>query len=935
MRITNQLMNFNNVYNYQKNSNTLYSSQQSFSSGLKIQHSYEGSAIYVDAARLEYEGNLLKQVETTTLKATEFSKNSDKALNDFVLKLTEFKTKLIQAANDIHDETSRNAIANDLEGIKQNLIDIANSTINGQYLFSGTALDTKPIDVLGNYHGNDQNISAVIGPNQKSKYNIDGESLFLGSDNDYNKIITTNVSLVNNYNKLENPQEPKKYIELTDDLRDLIGENYRSEEYNKVNKPETDDFTLDKLQDQNTTFFLQGRKPDGTTFATKITMTPDTTIQGLLDNIGYALGNDKDGKNKLVEVTMYDGQIHIKDLRNGNQMTELHLFGITEKNATEKYNIGGVEINLDPATAKDYKVTTKRDNEGNITELRMLNDANPALPMEWIIEPDPNGGNSVNITVPGGAAQDFPLNDKVVLNPAQLPNNNAFTPFDPTDADQVEALSSKGVRDEEGNWVDAEDLTELDNIEENVKNGRVHLTEFIKSGFDDTLGVKNDATDYNKLQFEKKDNILTGSVPQIIKGKNEFATDATKIKDVAGAGLQDNKDSNMTMHIKSKDGNYYEVKIQFTDPISASTPPTTSLSIKQINQDGTPFLDAQNNQVVKYQGNIMLGKYNEATKQTDGVVTGANDISYKQINDIVAMVAAGNMPEDEVSNTLNANFDKIMNDIANPQGNPPADAAALRTELTAGITDQTALDAINEAVTQAENSGALTFPLTQDNISGLGAVKDSIINNQEYATQRFESYNKAVQAATAGVNVELNYRGQMQVTDKSSTVTNIEVSIFEEFSDDKPEFGKEANSSVEGSLFNFTANNMIAIDEPSVDIFKDLDDMIQAVRDGSYRGNPNGTDPRTTGIQGALERIDHLQDHVNKLHTQIGSYTNVLESSGTRASMLFVNIESVKSDIIGADLGEAMLIYKQQLVQFEAMLQTSSMIGKINLLNYM
>ena len=128
---------------------------------------------------------------------------------------------------------------------------------------------------------------------------------------------------------------------------------------------------------------------------------------------------------------------------------------------------------------------------------------------------------------------------------------------------------------------------------------------------------------------------------------------------------------------------------------------------------------------------------------------------------------------------------------------------------------------------------------------------------------------------------------------------------------------------------------MIIIDEPSVDIFKDLDEMIQAVRDGSYRGNPDGNNARTSGIQGALKRIDHLQDHVNKLHTQIGSYTNSLESSGTRASMLYVNVESVKSDIVGADLGESMLIYKQYLLQFEAMLQTSAMIGKISLLNYM
>lgn len=921
MRITNQLMNFTNVYNYQKNSSTLYQSQQAFSSGLKIQHSYEGSAIYVDAARLEYEGNLLKQVETSTLKATEFSKNSDQALNDFVLKLTEFKTKLIQAANDIHDATSRNAIANDLEGIKQNLIDIANTTINGQYLFSGTALDTKPIDSLGNYHGNDQSIKAVIGPNQTSQYNIDGEALFLGSDNDYNKIITTNVNLINHYNKLENPNDAVKYISVEDDLRDLIGENYRSEEYNKVDKMETSDFEIDKLDDQSTTFFLQGRKPDGTTFATKITMTPDSTIQSLLDNIGYALGNDKDGKNKLVEVTMNNsGQIEIKDIRNGNQMTELHLFGLTPQQSTEKYKVGDYEINIDPTTSDNYKITTTKDADGNITEITAVGNNNQTYTINV---------NNNQLQVNNQVVQNIG-NPPFALDLNDLGNNgidaNDFTTFNPNDAKQVQEMSSTKVRDKDGSWVDVNALSDLATIEENVKNGKVYLTEFIKSGFEDTLGAKNNATDYNKLQFEQKDNILTGSVPQIIKGKNEFATDATKIKDVAGAGLQDNPDSNMTMHIKSKNGNYYEVKIQFTDPISAAEPPATSLSITQVDQDGNPVNPPAN---PVYQGNIMLGKYNEATKTTDGVVTTADDISYKQINDIVAMVAAGNMPEDNISNAFNENMNRIFNNVNQiplPPGIPNADI--VKAELTAGINDPEIADIINNAVDEAFDGAAQAEDIMKK-------IKDIVINDPVYATGRFDAYNKAVDAASAGVNVELNYRGQMQITDKSQTVTGIEVTIFEEFSDGKPEFGKDANSSVEGSLFNFTANNMISIDEPSVDIFKDLDDMIAAVREGSYRGNPDGTDARTTGIQGALKRIDHIQDHVNKLHTQIGSFTNVLESSSTRANMMFVNIESVKSDIIGADLGETMLIYKQQLMQFEAMLQTSSMIGKISLLNYM
>jgi flagellar hook-associated protein 3 FlgL len=324
----------------------------------------------------------------------------------------------------------------------------------------------------------------------------------------------------------------------------------------------------------------------------------------------------------------------------------------------------------------------------------------------------------------------------------------------------------------------------------------------------------------------------------------------------------------------------------------------------------------------------MLGKYNEATQKTDGVVTSANDISYKQINDIVAMVAAGNMPEDDISNAFNANMNRLYNLAANVVPPNVINENIAKRELAAGINDQAVVDIINNAVDEAF-AGAGGANITDT----LSKIKDVVINHTDYATGRFEAYNKAVDAASASVNVELNYRGQMQITDKSSTATNIEVTIFEEF--ENGEFSKDKDGSMRGSLFNFTANNMISIDEPSVDIFKDLDAMIAAVRDGSYRGNPDGTNARTTGIQGALKRIDHIQDHVNKLHTQIGSYTNVLESSNSRASMLYVNVESIKNDVIGADLGESMLIYKQYLTQFEAMLQTSSMISKISLLNYM
>ncbi|MBE9857022.1 hypothetical protein G6W43_07170, partial [Campylobacter concisus] len=42
------------------------------------------------------------------------------------------KTKVVQAASDVHSTTSLEALANDLQGIKNHLVNIANTSINGQ-----------------------------------------------------------------------------------------------------------------------------------------------------------------------------------------------------------------------------------------------------------------------------------------------------------------------------------------------------------------------------------------------------------------------------------------------------------------------------------------------------------------------------------------------------------------------------------------------------------------------------------------------------------------------------------------------------------------------------------------------------------------------------------------------------------------------------------
>ena len=138
-----------------------------------------------------------------------------------------------------------------------------------------------------------------------------------------------------------------------------------------------------------------------------------------------------------------------------------------------------------------------------------------------------------------------------------------------------------------------------------------------------------------------------------------------------------------------------------------------------------------------------------------------------------------------------------------------------------------------------------------------------------------------------------------------------------------------------GSVFSFNENNALTIDEPSTSVFQDLDDMIFAVRNGYYRADANNHDPRNTGMQGALKRLDHLIDHANKELTKIGSQTKLLTATNQRAEVMKVNVLTVKNDVIDADYAESYLKFTQLSLSYQATLQASAKINQLSLLNYL
>ena len=364
-------------------------------------------------------------------------------------------------------------------------------------------------------------------------------------------------------------------------------------------------------------------------------------------------------------------------------------------------------------------------------------------------------------------------------------------------------------------------------------NLNLHQTDFIFSKMTDTQNNAANGADYDNVYFETKDNKVIGNVSQVLKDGGAYATDSTKLSEVATGNL-----ANTTLNLKvsSRAGKTYDVTINLN---------TSTVSY----QDG-------NNPPQTITFPIM---HTDPTTLNSGVVTPTNEITYRQLNDIIGLFADDRQP-------------------------------------TATITP----------------------------------------NNNQIAANDYNTLSQAFATSRVSVNVDMDYKGRITVTDRLSAGTKIKIALTDSQSGvfPAPPLTTTAQSTT-GSALSFSANNALIIDEPHNDLINDLETMIQAVRYGYVRADSTGAYPRNTGMQGALERLDHLNEHIIKQRTIIGADQKAMSDTKSKVMTLKVNVKSTQNEVIGADLPEVYSQLMQQQLTYQAALKASTTLSQLSLLNYM
>jgi flagellar hook-associated protein 3 FlgL len=313
MRITSS-MYYENLYgsNNSKLNKELFDVNKQIASGLKIQYASDNISIFTQTMLLDNEITTLDQTKKSTQSGYKVADQSDVVLNEFTDNVNRMRTLLLQASNGTNDFSSQDAIAKEMRGIETNLQSLANTSINGQFLFSGSAVNIKPISSDGTYNGNAVALNAFAGSNNPLKYNITGAELFLGEESLIGKEVTSNVVQKANIGDT---------LDASTTIENLMGVVPVGRKHN---------------------FYLRGTKSDGTSINEQIQLDSTDTVDSLLTAIGKKYGNS--GAVDIVNVKMdNNGNIAVADKLLGSSKLDFHLVGASDFGGTDESNVTSID----------------------------------------------------------------------------------------------------------------------------------------------------------------------------------------------------------------------------------------------------------------------------------------------------------------------------------------------------------------------------------------------------------------------------------------------------------------------------------------------------------------------------------------------------------------------------------------------------------------
>ncbi|OOE03588.1 flagellar hook-associated protein FlgL [Anoxybacillus kestanbolensis] len=180
MRVTQMMLANNTLRNVSKSYDKLGTYQQQLATGKKIHRPSEDPVVAMKGMHYRTSLTEIEQFQRNLSEAYAWMENSESALNHTTNVLQRARELVVQAKNGTLGQEDRQAIAREIEQLKKDLVQVANTKVAGKYIFNGTNIEQAPVKDGSppTVNNNNDDFMVEVAKGVKLKINVTPNNVF-------------------------------------------------------------------------------------------------------------------------------------------------------------------------------------------------------------------------------------------------------------------------------------------------------------------------------------------------------------------------------------------------------------------------------------------------------------------------------------------------------------------------------------------------------------------------------------------------------------------------------------------------------------------------------------------------------------------------------------------------------------------------------------
>ncbi|AUJ23286.1 MULTISPECIES: flagellar hook-associated protein FlgL [Virgibacillus] len=178
MRITQSMLSNNMLRNLSNSYTKLDTYMEQVRTGKKINRPSDNPVVAMKGINYRRQENEAEQYLRNTGEAHNWMDNSDAALDQATKAMQKLRELAVKASNGTNDDEEYKSIKEEAKQLKEHLISIADTKVNGKYIFNGTDTTNSPFDQNGVFSPNTDPVNIPIAAGLELQANVDGGAVF-------------------------------------------------------------------------------------------------------------------------------------------------------------------------------------------------------------------------------------------------------------------------------------------------------------------------------------------------------------------------------------------------------------------------------------------------------------------------------------------------------------------------------------------------------------------------------------------------------------------------------------------------------------------------------------------------------------------------------------------------------------------------------------